>query len=523
MGKKLTKEEKVEKLFNKYIKDVEPNKKNEIVSKFDKEFENDTLVNIIKNVSEYLGFDGKAVGRHATEYWIKRGWKTKPANVKITTGKRKSPFSKEHWIEKGYSEEEAEYKRNSIRPIRKEYWIEKGYSEEESILKAQETKTNNNKKASEKTKNTKKLNGTSYDYWYAYHMGDVEKAKKSLHERQSTFSLEKCIKKHGEIEGTKIWKERQTKWQTTLKNNNNMIVVNSSKSTSVQTMIEKGISNFEITKMLQNHKMLLTHEEFIDKHKRQFCKISNLVTMPIDELFNSVSLKQWYRLGLYNKNDVLLYMKNNLGYDESKTLDYRKFKNTYKKLKHIGYNNDEIQTMMNDTNIMSIDDFVKKYNTPFYKTKSVEEIFETVSTPFWCINGVFDIQSCHEFLIKHVNYDISNVGTAINKNGYGYLYNTNHGVLRSSYEKEFYDVLIDNNITNFELEKKYENTNMKCDFYINGIYIEIAPMYNFDFEDLYTKKMNYKRDKFGSLLITTKNKEDYKRIIKDFVECYLKK
>lgn len=68
-----------------------------------------------------------------------------------------------------------------------------------------------------------------------------------------------------------------------------------------------------------------------------------------------------------------------------------------------------------------------------------------------------------------------------------------------------------------------KNTNMRCDFYINGIYIEIAPMYNFDFEDLYTKKMNYKRDKFGSLLITTKNKEDYKRIIKDFIECYLKK
>ena len=72
-------------------------------------------------------------------------------------------------------------------------------------------------------------------------MGDAEKAKKSLYERQSTFSLEKNKKKHGEIEGTKIWKERQTKWQTTLKNNNNMIVVNSSKSTSVQTMIEKGI------------------------------------------------------------------------------------------------------------------------------------------------------------------------------------------------------------------------------------------------------------------------------------------
>ena len=43
-----------------------------------------------------------------------------------------------------------------------------------------------------------------------------DEAKIALKERQTTFSLKKCIMKYGEIEGTKRWKERQIKWQNTL-------------------------------------------------------------------------------------------------------------------------------------------------------------------------------------------------------------------------------------------------------------------------------------------------------------------
>ena len=44
-----------------------------------------------------------------------------------------------------------------------------------------------------------------------------KEARKALSNRQSTFSLEKCIEKYGEEEGTKRWKKRQEKWQNTLK------------------------------------------------------------------------------------------------------------------------------------------------------------------------------------------------------------------------------------------------------------------------------------------------------------------
>ena len=43
-----------------------------------------------------------------------------------------------------------------------------------------------------------------------------KEAKKLLKERQSTFSLAKCIEKYGEEEGRKIFDDRQVRWQKTL-------------------------------------------------------------------------------------------------------------------------------------------------------------------------------------------------------------------------------------------------------------------------------------------------------------------
>ena len=74
--------------------------------------------------------------------------------------------------EKGKEEYERICKLKRINPLNIEWWLNQGYSEEEAKIKRSE--------------------------------------------RQSTFSLEKCITKHGEEEGTRIWKERQVKWQNTL-------------------------------------------------------------------------------------------------------------------------------------------------------------------------------------------------------------------------------------------------------------------------------------------------------------------
>lgn len=62
------------------------------------------------------------------------------------------------------------------------------------------------------------LNST-VEYYLKRGAKDIEEAKKMLTERQSTFSYEKCVERYGLTEGTKIFKERQRKWQHTLTSN----------------------------------------------------------------------------------------------------------------------------------------------------------------------------------------------------------------------------------------------------------------------------------------------------------------
>lgn len=58
---------------------------------------------------------------------------------------------------------------------------------------------------------------TSPDFFQRTHKVDIETAKAMSSERQRTFTLEKLIKKHGGEKGAAIHRERQEKWQRTLK------------------------------------------------------------------------------------------------------------------------------------------------------------------------------------------------------------------------------------------------------------------------------------------------------------------
>lgn len=134
--------------------------------------------------------------------------------------KRLSAFSKEFWIQKGYSDEQAEYKRNSIRPIKKEYWIEKGYSDAEAQIKANETKQNNNKKGAKSSKERSKediykSSVRRKEYWI--NRGFTEKESiEQVKKIQANNSLENYIKRYGLEEGFTKWKNRQLKWQETI-------------------------------------------------------------------------------------------------------------------------------------------------------------------------------------------------------------------------------------------------------------------------------------------------------------------
>lgn len=172
----------------------------------------------------------KSGGIHTKKYWLSRGWSFDESYIKSKENKQKnckSVYSREFWLERinpatntYYTLEEADFERNSRRPIRKEYWIKKGYSESDSMRLAEETKNSNNKKGAGKSASSNVRNITSKrrpEYFIARGYSE-EDAKKLVSESQKYFSKEICIEKYGEEQGLKVWQDRQNNWQNTLKN-----------------------------------------------------------------------------------------------------------------------------------------------------------------------------------------------------------------------------------------------------------------------------------------------------------------
>lgn len=101
----------------------------------------------------------------------------------------------------------------------KEYWMKRGFDENYAISKAENIMNNIHQKTWDKRRKNpdlyKDVNTTQIDYWIKKGFNKNE-AKEKITERQKTFTLEKCIEKYGEIEGIKVWNERQRKWKKTL-------------------------------------------------------------------------------------------------------------------------------------------------------------------------------------------------------------------------------------------------------------------------------------------------------------------
>ena len=221
-------EDKIIFLLDENIKNLEPNFRKEL---YDYLYSHNcnNIVKMKKMVTMKYSF--KCVNSHNLLYWTQRGWETYVAKIKARelSSKRKanSPYSLSHWTSKinpltnkNYTIEEAEFEKNSRRPIRKEYWMVRGFSEENATMKAKEAKNNNNRLGNYNA-TSKMPDQYAYcshrckEYWMVRGFSE-ENAITKVSEVQSTFSLNKCIEKHGEEDGRKIWQKRQDKWQETL-------------------------------------------------------------------------------------------------------------------------------------------------------------------------------------------------------------------------------------------------------------------------------------------------------------------
>lgn len=100
-----------------------------------------------------------------------------------------------------------------------EFWIEKGLSLDEAQAEVKKVMSDIHSKTSKKLKSNPKKYASKYPTKIEYYTArgySEEEAKVIISELQNRFSLKSCLEKYGDIEGERIFKERQKKWIDTL-------------------------------------------------------------------------------------------------------------------------------------------------------------------------------------------------------------------------------------------------------------------------------------------------------------------
>lgn len=224
-------EEKIQECLDDKVQNLHPDLREKLFIELQTVPEAKSVSNCKSYVSKLLSLPEN--GKQTKQYWTSRGWSEGEAYFKSNENTKKgkvSPYSKEFWTSRinpdtgmHYTDCEADYERNSRRPIRKEYWLKKGYDETESIKLAKEKKEKNNTKGAEKSKNNNAVQKVSskrcIEYWTIRGFSEAE-AKENISKEQTTFSLEKCIEKYGEDGGKQRWLDRQEKWHNSYKKSN---------------------------------------------------------------------------------------------------------------------------------------------------------------------------------------------------------------------------------------------------------------------------------------------------------------
>lgn len=343
-----------------------------------------------------------------------------------------SAYRIETWTKKGYTEEEAKYQIAIRRPSNKLYWINKGFSEEEAIVKMKgHQKLGGKSAASRPIEEIRKTSMRCKEYWLEHGYND-EEAKIKVGEVQAVFSLDKCILRHGEIEGTKIFNDRQIKWQNTLnsKTTEEIETINKTKSLlSYFRFLSRGLSieeaKIEMKKFLlsKSYTFFETQVDFENYVLSEFKLDPFLYFYPIDLLVKKFSRKQSFFILWDEKFDVKMWLTENI-----------KLKNP----------TGEIITK-------------RSSNWP---------------------------------------------GTGI---GQWVMWTKGGKYLRSSNEIYFYQLLEECGFqedVDYEIEKRYPNSRMRCDFYFikNDVWLELAGSSN----EEYIQKMLFKQNTWGAEILYEK-------------------
>lgn len=99
-----------------------------------------------------------------------------------------------------------------------DFWLIRGYTLQEAIAKVSEKQKANGQKIRDKyTLEERRKFSTSCLEYYLDRGYTLQEAKELRSKRQATFSLEKCVERHGEERGKEVFEDRQERWQASLR------------------------------------------------------------------------------------------------------------------------------------------------------------------------------------------------------------------------------------------------------------------------------------------------------------------
>lgn len=133
---------------------------------------------------------------------------------------------------------------------------------------------------------------TNVEYWVKKGYS-LQNAKTKVTQRQSTFSLKKCIEKYGNDEGTKVFNQRQDKWITSLKNKVDY------------SEIQKSKNSFKYGK--KSYSDILKHSGFKEKINTiiTYCVTNKNVNDFVDCVLSKDDIKKYSDLSPYISSKII--------------------------------------------------------------------------------------------------------------------------------------------------------------------------------------------------------------------------
>lgn len=367
----------------------------------------------------------------------------------------------------------------SYPPTSETYWVKRGWSKEEAWHKVKNAIS----------LRPKSLSPFSMEYWIekGYSEGDAVYKANSIRPIRKEFWIEK-----GYSEKDAIIKAKETK-----EKNNNKGALESKKSNTNIKHTSKRCKEYYISKGFDEE----TAKLLLKNHQTKFSLDKCIHKYGLDKGIFVWQKRQEKWQNSLNINGNLDNIKK-----ASISIDHlnKKFDgNVEEYAKHLNYKRKMNLSSTLEGFINNIQKLFEK--NPNYVYFGVERIIKMFPDIQYELLGIEDRE----------NFMLS-LGIELHPRSFkdskrNICKHVDEGFLRSSHEILFYDLLKKYNI-NFTLEKPYNDSNMRCDFYIvdKDIYIEICPLLYYD--EKYTKKMLVKQRLFGCILLNEPNR--YEKYIK---------